>query len=890
MSSATERDTDLLRFYDNEGIKLVRLSHKTKKPVDTEWQHRPLAVEDAEEWVRGGGDVGWQCGEVSGWMSAIDLDCEEARRLAPRFLPETLRGAKGKETPSQYFYRSTELGYKKFSELDGPSELIALKASNNGRGHQVAVAPSIHRGKGPYHFVGGYNPAAIAVVDKDKLRHHVGMLAAAALIAQLLPPSKDEGGGGRHDLALALAGYMLRNGEAVEDVEEILVAAWELRRAPHQGVEDVRRSVRDTAAQLARDEPATGGRRLGELVSRMPEKIADFLGWERADLREQRRHYMRTDLGNAERFIDAHRDRVLWCPARKSFLCWDGKRYTWDERGEVVKLAHQTARSIFHEAAAAEGEEEQKAITKWALASQNESRVSAMLSQARPYLAVGMEELDRDPWLTNCQNGTLDLRTGRLKDHDPADRITKIVPEDYDPNASCPRFLRFLKESLVDDAVIKFVKRYSGYTLTGITRERLLAILYGFGKNGKTTLVELLHEVLGDYARNTDVETLLIKKYQGVGNDVAALKGARFVSAAEVEKGRRLAESKVKQLTGRDTVTARFLFGENFDFKPEFKLWLSTNNKPVIQGTDDAIWDRIRLIPFTQRFEGSKADPKLPDKLRDELAGVLAWMVEGCLEWQEHGLEEPKTVADATKQYREEMDTLAAFFEDRCVIREGLLTPASRLYKQYQMWCDDAGENAETQKMFGMRLSERGFVSEKIKRGQHKDRKGWRGIGLRADDPEPEDPDDGDNIPPDGAPGAGHRPHSGPSADDRPRGQDAGFAGTSARASGRADHSGPKNQYPPYADPRVEKDSEIRSASSASSAQQERSAVVKDVVELANDPPHWLRAQADKHLENPTERTLNPLCTAVAARLYGDPARWREVKPAVADWLGKVSA
>ena len=149
MSSATGRDTDLLRFYDNEGIKLVRLSHRTKKPVDSEWQQRPLALEDVQEWVRSGGDVGWQCGEVSGWMAAVDLDCGEARRLAPKFLPETLRGAKGKETPSQYFYRSSDLGYKKFSEIGGTAELIALKASNNGRGHQVAVAPSVHRERVP---------------------------------------------------------------------------------------------------------------------------------------------------------------------------------------------------------------------------------------------------------------------------------------------------------------------------------------------------------------------------------------------------------------------------------------------------------------------------------------------------------------------------------------------------------------------------------------------------------------------------------------------------------------------------------------------------------------------------------------------------------------------
>ncbi len=910
MSSATERDTDLLRFYDNEGIKLVRLSHRTKKPVGAEWQRRPLAVEDAQEWVRGGGDVGWQCGEVSGWMSAVDLDCEEARRLAPRFLPETLRGAKGKETPSQYFYRSTELGYKKFSELGGPGELIALKASNNGRGHQVAVAPSIHREKGPYHFVGGYNPAAIAVVDKDELRHIVGVLASAALIARHLPPAKDEGGGGRHDLALALAGFMLRNGEAVEDVEKILVAAWELRGAPHQGVEDARRSVRDTAARLARDEPATGGRRLGELVPRLPEKIADFLGWERADLREQRRHYMRTDLGNAERFVDAHRDRVLWCPARKAFLCWDGKRYAWDERGEVVKLAHLTARSIFHEAAYTEDEDEQKKIAGFAAVSQNTTRIRAMLTEARPYLAVGMDELDRDPWLVNCQNGTLDLRTGRLKGHDPADRITKIVPVEYDPGAPSPRFARFLKEALVDDALIEFVKRYSGYTLTGITRERLLAILYGFGKNGKTTLVELLHEVLGDYARNTDVETLLIKKYQGVGNDVAALKGARFVSAAEVEKGRRLAESKVKQLTGRDTVTARFLFGENFDFKPEFKLWLSTNNKPVIQGTDDAIWDRIRLIPFTQRFEGSKADPKLPDKLRAELAGVFAWMVQGCLDWQEHGLEEPKTVTDATQHYREEMDTLASFLDEACVAGASYRVLAESLYQRYAMWCDKSGERKDAKKAFVARLEERGFCRRRESAGVNKGRYIWLGIGFRSGDEPPEDDDEppgepthdkhtnGEPTDPRRGATSGHNASpsepkeaslgspSEPKAAHGSPGESRGDKPDSSGSGGGGEPSEVKNQHPPNNPPRVEKDVDSGfTGFTGFTPEQER-----QLSDLLDDPPDWLRAQAEKHLENPAERTLNPLCAAVAAHLYGGAGRRREVKPAVADWLEEVPA
>src|SRR5215211_5726108 len=310
MRGATERDTGLLRYYDNEGIKLVRLSHRTKKPIDEEWQLRRRPLEDLQEWILRGGDVGWQCGEVSGWIAAADLDWPEARKLALSFLPDTLRGAKGSEEPSQYFYRSVGLGYKKFSELGEPGEIIALKASNNGAGHQVVVAPSVHPDKGPYLFVGGYNPAAIADVDKDELRKAVGMLAVASLIA------------------------------------------------------------------------------------RMPAKIADFLGWERADMREHRRSYWLTDLGNAERFVDTCRDRVLWCPARKAWLLWDGARWVWDELGAIRKLAHKVVRCIYKDAVHEPDKAKQREIAKFATASQNESRIGAMLNEAKPYLAVGMEELD----------------------------------------------------------------------------------------------------------------------------------------------------------------------------------------------------------------------------------------------------------------------------------------------------------------------------------------------------------------------------------------------------------------------------------------------------------------------------------------------------------------
>jgi putative DNA primase/helicase len=728
---ARQEVAELLAHYDNEGIKLVRVSRKTKKPVESGWQRRAVPLNDVVEWVAEGGNVGWQVGEVSDWRCAVDPDCPEAEKLAPSFLPDTLKAAKG-SVPSLYFYRSPGLGFDTFKDLDG-SPIMDLKASNNGAGHQVVVEPSVHRDKGPYKWVGGYNPAAIREVPAAELRALVGELAVAALIARNLPEK------GRHDLAMALAGYLLRNGLGVPTVLKILTAAWEVNVPPREAFRDLQGIVRDTSVRLERNDPATGGRTLEELVPGMPARIAKFLGWERPDQRELRRHYTRSDVGNAERFIDMHGDRLRWCPARKTWLFYDGCCWTWDECGAVVKLAQKTARSIHKDAAAEEDANKQREIAKFAIASQNEGRISGMLSQAKPHLAVRLEDLDRDPWLLNCQNGTLDLRAGKLRAHDPADYITKVVPVKYVPAAARQRFEKYLEEALVDRALISFVKRYSGYTLTGITRERLLAILWGSGKNGKTTLVELVRDVLGDYAQNTDVETILVKRYAGVGNDVAALRGARFVSCAEVGRGRRLDESKVKQLTGSDTVTARYLFGEPFNFRPQFKLWISTNNKPEVQGVDDAIWDRLRLIPFTQRFDGDRQDPKLPEKLRAESEGVLAWMVEGCLEWQEHGLGEPETVTAATEQYRAEMDTLAAFLDEECVVGHGCKVLAERLYERYAIWCDKSGERQDPKKAFVARLAERGYARRRETSGVNKGRYIWDGIGLRDDGPRPED-------------------------------------------------------------------------------------------------------------------------------------------------------
>ena len=698
-------------------------------------------------------------GEPSGGRVDLECDCPEAAAVAPYIIPA-----------SRTFGRASAPGYhhvlhatgtipktKRYKSADGGSVVELLST-----GAQSLVPPSPHGESGERRE--WHHERQAAELDGAECSSLADDVAAAALLVRNWPAK-----GARHEFALAATGYLARRLEAGR-VEQIMRAA-----ILASGDEEHRarlRDVDDTLAKVGGGEPATGGPTLETLARGVPDQLRRWYGWgrERPDPVPPTApsSFRLTDLGNAERLVDRHGADLRFVHLWNKWLAWDGKRWKIDACGEVERMAVETVRSIYAEAERAHDDNERKAIAKWAMASESRSRIEAMIALARSLqdIPARPDALDSAPWLLNVQNGTIDLRTGGLRPHRREALITKIAGCGYEPEADAPRFERFLREVLVEDDVVAFVRRFAGYSLTGSTRERAFAILWGRGKNGKGTLVELLRDVLGDYATNTDVETVLARKYSGVGNDVAALRGARFVSAAEVEQGRALAESKVKNLTGQDTVTARFLFAEPFDFRPEFKLWLSTNNKPIIRGTDDAIWDRIRLIPFTRRFAGAEADTALPEKLRAELPGVLAWLVAGCLEWQRSGLGEPERVITATSAYRAEMDTLAGFIEDECVVRPEAWVKFAELYAAYTRWCAEANEHPEKKRPFGTLLTERGF-----EKGNGTDNVAIRkGIALRHDGgPDPSRIND-------------DSPETGPASPDTPPDQDGDVNSINERA------------------------------------------------------------------------------------------------------------
>jgi len=445
------------------------------------------------------------------------------------------------------------------------------------------------------------------------------------------------------------------------------------------------------------------------------------------------RDFNLTDLGNSERFVACYGRDVRYCFLWAKWLVWTGSRWERDDSGRVHRLAKETVRGIYDEAAAAEDESERKALAKHATASEAEGKIKAMLELAKSDVPVSPDDLDADPWLLNAPNGTVDLRTGEIQPHRREDLITKMSGGGYDKKAAAPVWEVFLERVLPSKELRAFVQRGAGYSAAGDTSEQCLFINHGAGANGKSTFQEALAEALGDYATRTPTETLLAKRAGGIPNDVARLKGARFVAASETEEGRRLAESLVKDLTGQDTISARFMRAEWFDFKPTHKLWLSTNHKPEIRGTDNAIWRRIRLIPWSVTIPPAERDHKLSEKLREELAGILAWAVHGCLEWRSNGLRAPDEVRRATSAYRAEMDILAAFLTEECTTGVAVNAAAGALYGQYKEWCAETGEKAESQRKFGERLKERGFERRRITSGLNKGKFEYLGVGLLED-------------------------------------------------------------------------------------------------------------------------------------------------------------
>lgn len=427
-----------------------------------------------------------------------------------------------------------------------------------------------------------------------------------------------------------------------------------------------------------------------------------------------------TETGNAERLVDTFGADIRWNPAF-GFLTYDGHRWERDDQKRVFSFAKDTVRNIYREAADADSEDERKALAKWAHKSESRAAREAMvaLAASEPGIPVALTELDTDLWALNVHNGTLDLRTGQLRPHNRADLLTKLAGCPYIAGAKAPTWDRFLERVLPDPEVRAFVQRFAGYSATGSVREHAMLLFWGTGLNGKTTMTETWQHVLGDYSVTANPALLMAKGGDSHPTERATLHSRRLAVCSETEEGRALAEVTLKQLTGGDNVSARFMHRDEFTFAPTHKLVMSSNHKPRVRGTDNGVWRRIHLVPFIVTIPEEERDVELPEKLRAEAPGVLRWLVEGCLSWQRIGLRPPAAVRAATAEYRQDEDAIAQFLMDRCYVSpaksDTVRVKAGDLYSTYRKWCEDTGTREQSQRSFGTALTERGF--ERTTRG-----------------------------------------------------------------------------------------------------------------------------------------------------------------------------
>jgi P4 family phage/plasmid primase-like protien len=724
--------------YLRAGLAVIPVPSGEKNPNRPGWQQERWTIADIPRCWTNGQNIGLLTGEPSAWLVDVDLDCHEAVKIAGRFLDPTLTSGRESTPDAHWWYRSEGIRSVSFEGLDGET---ILEIRSNGR--QTVVAPSRHPSGERYLW--SESGLEFGNMGAESLLRACRELATAALVARVLPS------GGRHRFGLALAGFLLRRGLEPEAAEKIMHAAWDAagfssERAKREAHDDIAAIVEDTAEGLEAGTEISGGPTLDELRPGLPRKISRFWRWtgrgsdqpppatERTE-REEPSRFNLTDLGNAERLVTRHGEDLRYCHPWRKWLAWDGRRWAVDATGEVERRAIETVRSIYTEAGNEPDEAKRKALADHAKRSESRGRIEALmaLARSRPGIPAMPEDLDADPWALNTTGGTIDLRTGDLRLHDRADLLTKIVPIRYDADAVAPIFERFLERILPSKAVRSFLQRAVGYAATGIVREEMLPILHGPGANGKSTLTGVLLEALGDYAIQAAPDLLMLKK-GAHPTELADLFGARFVVCMENEEGRRLAESLVKHITGRDRLKARRMREDFWEFEPTHTVFLGTNHRPEVRGTDHAIWRRLKLIPFDVTIPEAEQDKTLPETLRSELPGILAWVVRGCIEYQRDGLGEPEQVRNATKGYRSDMDPLEAFIDECCVVRPAVRCKFADLYSAYTRWCEESHEHPVKKRRFADRLTERGFERDVGTDGV----KIRRGIALRHDgDPDP---------------------------------------------------------------------------------------------------------------------------------------------------------
>lgn len=438
-----------------------------------------------------------------------------------------------------------------------------------------------------------------------------------------------------------------------------------------------------------------------------------------------------TEFGYARRLIHVYGNRLRYVPAWRQWLVWDGQRWAHDSTGQAQRWMKVIARRLTTDAMAIQNDQERRATEGLARRGESSAGVKGALTLAGTETGIVLtpDNLDADPFLLNCRNGTLDLRSGELRTHDPADLLTKMTGAGYYQDAEGAEFTKFLERVQPDPEMRSYLARLTGHALEGRVVTHILPIHYGAGANGKSTYIDAVLAALGDYADAADPELLTARTFDAHPTGIADLFGLRLAVLHESDHGRRLAEGTVKRLTGGDRLKARRMREDFWHFDPSHTFAMLTNHKPVISGTDEGVWRRVRLVPWEVVIPEDERDELLSDRLKLELGAVLTHLVDGYRQWKERGLDDPKKVIEATEAYRAESDALARFLDQRCLTGPNFTTRSSDLFTAWSKWCAGEGEDPGTQTAFSKALTNRGLDKCRTAAGMV-----WKGVGLANDD------------------------------------------------------------------------------------------------------------------------------------------------------------
>lgn len=688
---------DLAAAYRAQGWAPVRIPPLAKAPVDRDWP----TIDYQPEHFQTGDNIGVKLGEPSGDLVDVDLDCLEAVRLAPLFLPPTITFGRSSKPRSHWLYRSP--GVKTWKPKRAKVELRST-------GVQTVFPGSVHEtGEAiGWYDVPNEGPAALPA---NVLRAHVCRLALGSLLLRLIEPLQRASG--VHDFLLALAGGLKRSGWTVDDTLDLVQRSIGLDE-PHREA-----AVRDTFAQA---DETTGWPTVTELVgppdAKALQRLAedDSLGLDVPVPTSEAAvisGYVLNDTGNATRLLAVFGEDLRYTEG-VGWMRWDGLRWAisdgpWPE-------ATMCALAIMTEGLATSGSAG-KALIEHGRQSGNANRLRGCLEIAShdPAVRVEADALDADQWALNCLNGTVDLRTGELRGHSRGDLITKLCPVPYDLTATCPRFDRFLLEAMGDNTELAaYLLRFLGYGITGSTREHVFGLWHGAtGGNGKSTLIDLLSYVLDDYAITVAPDLLLQQPNSQHSTGLLDFRGARLVLSNEAPEGKRWNESLVKRLTGGDVIRARRMRQDFIEFTPSHTLIVAANARPLVREQGPAFWRRVNLLPWDVSFTG-REDKQLLTTLRSEAAGVLRYLIAGCLAWQQAGLSPPIQITAAGNDYRESQDTLGGFVQDAITSKTGNAIAKSAIYSAYRQWATTGGEPyLLSARSFHRQLAERQFRTTK---------------------------------------------------------------------------------------------------------------------------------------------------------------------------------